>query len=261
MDEGCAVGNHVGKITTQSQNSSRTFIAETSLHEIDFPGSKKMHKSSLIATVCVTLLCLAQTNVQAASITALTVDGYLGPGTAGSYPISATYSWISNLYPGNTVPHSWTQAPGTGGGILIGQAQPNSGEVTAVRPMYNQSAWLYSVGNGVTMNPVDDSLNFQNLRMSWGGTILDLGNAPGTNPVIPLVADISTLSGTDNGWQWLSDNSYQLLYHSAGLCDGCQLTIHLYGSVVPVPIPPATLLLVSGLSGLFGLARMRRRTR
>lgn len=218
-----------------------------------------MPRSFVIASVCVVLSCLAQANAQAASVAALSVDGYLGPGIAGSYPINATYSWISHLYPGNTVPHSWTQAPGTDGGILIGQAQPNTGEITSVRPMYNQNAWLYSVGNGVTVNPVDDSVNFQNLRMDWGGTILDLGNAPGTNPIVPLVADINSLSGTDNGWQWLGDNSYQLLYHSAGLCDGCQLTIHLYGNVVPVPILPTVWLFGSGLLGLFGFARMHGR--
>ncbi len=217
-----------------------------------------MKRSYFIVCINVFLLFLAHANAQAASIAALTVDGYLGQGDVVSYPVDATYSWISHLYPDNTIPHSWTQAPGTDGGILIDQAQPNKGEITATRLMYNLNSWLYSVGSGVTVNPLDNSLNFLNLRMNWGGTILDLGNAPGTNPIVPLVADINTLSGTDNGWQWLSDNSYQLLYHSAGLCDGCQLTIHLYGSVVPVPVPAAVWLFGSGLLGLLGLARRRK---
>jgi hypothetical protein len=220
-----------------------------------------MNRSYFIACIYVVLLFLAHASAQAASIGALTIDGYLGPGTAGSYPVDATYSWISHLYPDNTGPHSWTQAPGTDGGILTDQAQSNKGEITAPRPMYNINSWLYSVGNGVTINPLNNSLDFQNLRMNWGGTILDLGNAPGTNPVVPLVADINTLSGTDNGWQRLSDNTYQLLYHSAGLCDGCQLAIHLYGSVVPVPIPAAIWMFGSGLMGLFGSARFRKRSK
>ncbi|MEW6330268.1 MAG: hypothetical protein AB1560_02305 [Pseudomonadota bacterium] len=217
-----------------------------------------MKKSYFIASASAVLLFLAHASAQAASIAALTIDGYIDSGIVGSYPVNATYSWISNLFPANTVPHSWTQAPGTDGGILIGQAQPNTGEITAPRPMYNQDSWLYSVGNGVTVNSVDGALNFQDMRMYWGGTILDLGNAPGTNPIIPLVADINALSGTENGWQWLSDNSYQLLYHSVGSCSECQLTIHLYGSVVPVPIPAAAWLFGFGLMGLLGLARRRK---
>ncbi|MHB8623519.1 MAG: hypothetical protein ACYC9J_14330 [Sulfuricaulis sp.] len=198
---------------------------------------------------------------QAANIASLTVEGYLGPGTNGSYPVDATYSWISNLYPGSTVADSWTQAPGTDGGIIIGQAQPNAGEINAPRPMFNENSWLYSVGNGVTVNPADNSVDFQNLQMYWGGSILDLGAAPGTNPIIPLVADIKALSGTENGWQWLSDNSYQLIYHSVGICADCQLTIHLYGNVALVPIPPTVWLLGSGLMGLFGFTKTRKRSK
>lgn len=204
---------------------------------------------SLVAYIF--LACLASASAHAANISAFTVNGYLGPGDAISYPVDAPFSWISHLYPDNTGPHSWTQDAGTDGGIIFGHLQPSKGEITAVRPMYNLNSWLFSVGSGLSISPADNSVNFQNLQMNWGGTILDLGNAPGINPIIPLVADITALSGTENGWQWLTDGSYQLLYHSIGLCDGCQLTVHLTGQVVSVPIPAALFLFGSGVAGLF----------
>lgn len=211
-------------------------------------------KSSRIAILVV---CLAFTPTYAAVVSSFTINGYLGPGDAAIYPVDAPYSWISHLYPGNSIPHSWTQAAGTDGGIIFARVQSGKGEITAVRPMYNLNSWLFSVGTGLSISASDNTVNFRNLQMNWGGTILDLGNAPGTSPDIPLVADITALSGTENGWQWLSDGSYQLLYHSNGLCDGCQLTIHLTGNVVTVPVPAALFLFAPGFWGLVRMGKLK----
>lgn len=205
--------------------------------------------------IVVLITCLLAAPAYAAIISSFTINGYLGPGDATIYPVDAPYSWISHLYPDNTVPHSWTQAAGTDGGIIFSRAQPGKGEINAVRPMYNLNSWLFSVGGGLSIDAFSNTVNFQNLQMNWGGTILDLGNAPGTSPYIPLVADITALSGGENGWQWLSDGSYQLIYHSNGLCDGCQLTIHLTGNVVTVPVPTALFLFGSGFAGLIKIAK------
>lgn len=191
-------------------------------------------------------------------IKVLTIEGVIGPGDAGQYPADAAFSWIDHRYPGSTVSHIWQLAPGTDGGLLIGQAQPLKGALTEARPMYNIQSWLYSIGDGITFKP-DNSLDFSNLRMDWGDTILDLGNTPGFDSLVPFVSDISQLSGTENGYVIYADNSYDLIYHSAGLCDGCILTVHFHGNALAVPEPRVVLLWLFGLALLY--VRLRRPNR
>jgi hypothetical protein len=207
---------------------------------------------ALIFSLCVS-------SAQAGSIAMLTIDGMLGPGDAGSYPVDALFSWSEHRYPGETVGHVWTLAPGTDGGIFLAQAQPSKGGMTAKRDMYNMPSWFYSVGNGITIN-ADESLDFENFRMSWGGTILDLGNVPGYSASIPKLADISQLSGTSNGWVLQNDGTYNLIFRSAGLCDGCELTVHLHGTAHPVPLPSAFWLLGAGLAAGLSQVSYRRRS-
>lgn len=210
-----------------------------------------------MSKIFLALVCCASTlSVQAASINILTIESGLGPGIVGSYSLNSMFSWIEHRYPGTTSGHSWTLAPGTDEGILLGQAQPNH-DITANRLMYNMPSWLYSVGNGITINE-DESINFQNLRLYWGGTILDLGNAPGYTAAIPRLTDFSELSATSNGWVLENDGIYSLIFHTAGLCDGCELTIHLYGTAQPVPLPSAFWLFTSSLAGLYGIAYRRK---
>lgn len=66
---------------------------------------------------------LAQVPAQAAAITFLGIDGMLGSGDAGNYPVDAEFSWISHRYPGSTSAHIWTLAPGSNGGVIVGSAQ------------------------------------------------------------------------------------------------------------------------------------------
>ena len=198
----------------------------------------------------------AVSGVHASDLSVLTIDGVVGPGDAGHYPADAAFSWIDHHFPDNSVSHIWELAAGTDGGILLGQGQPGRGELTEVRPMYNLNSWLYTVGDGITLNP-DNSLDFANLRMNWGGSLFDLGNAPGFAPLVPLVADITQLTGNDNGYAIYADHTYDLIYHSAGQCDGCVLTIHFHGSALPVPEPQTYLFWLAGLGLIF--ARLRRR--
>lgn len=211
-----------------------------------------------MSKIFLALVCYASTlNLQAASINILIIEGGLGPGIVGSYSLNSMFSWIEHRYPGSTSGHSWTLAPGTDGGILLGQSQPNQAEITANRPMYNTPSWLYSVGNGISINE-DESLDFQNLRLFWGEMILNPGTAPGYNTTIPRLTDASQLSATSNGWVLETDETYNLIFHTAGLCEGCELTIHLYGTALPVPLPSAFWLFTSSLAGLLGIAHRRK---
>ena len=218
-----------------------------------------MSKFTSQALVALIFLCASSVSLSAGP-GILTIDGVVGPGNVGSYPPDAVFSWIDHRYPGNDGSHIWELAAGTDGGILLGQGQPVKGELTEVRPMYNLKSWLYTVSDGIKFNG-DSSLDFSNLRMDWGGTILDLGTAPGFDPLVPLISDITQLSGNQNGYVIYADNSYDLIYHSAGLCDGCILTVHFHGMALPVPEAQTLMLWCAGL-GLIGtivLLREKRR--
>lgn len=201
------------------------------------------------------VLCLSPISL-ASEIGVLTIQGVIRPGAVGHYPANSAFSWIDHRYPSNSLSHIWQLAPGSDGGILLGQAQQNAGELTQVRPMYNQNSWLYTVGNGITLT-TDKTLDFSNLFMSWGETTLALGVDPGFDPLVPLVADITQLSGTANGYAVYADASYDLIYHSRGLCADCVLTLHLHGNAMPVPEPKGTLLWLTGLALLYGSLRRK----
>lgn len=180
-------------------------------------------------------------------INLLTIEGVIGPGDVGSYPVDSGFSWIDHRYPDADASHIWQLAAGTDGGVLPGQAQPGKGALTEVRPMYNINSWLYTVDSGITFNP-DDSIDFGNLRMKWGTTILNLGMAPGFDPLVPLVSDISLLTNAGNGYVVHGDGSYDLIYRSAGLCEGCELTVHFHGIASSVPEPGISWLWLFGLA-------------
>jgi hypothetical protein len=214
-----------------------------------------MSRISTRALLVLAVLCTSPSS-QAFEIGVLTIEGIVGPGAVGHYPANAAFSWIDHRYPSNTLSHIWQLAPGSDGGIMLGQAQPNAGELTEVRPMYNQDSWLYTIGSGITLT-ADKALDFSNLFMSWGGTILALGAHLGFDPFVPLVADITQLSNTANGYAVYADASYDLIYHSAGLCNGCELTLHFHGNASPVPEPKDTLLWLTGLALLYGNLRRK----
>lgn len=192
----------------------------------------------------------------ASSINFLSIEGVISPGDAGAYPPDAGFSWIAHRFPGNSVSHIWKLAPGSDGGIVLGQAQPGRGEITAVRPMYNVDSWLYSIGGGVTLD-VNGALDFSNMHLGWGDTDLSLGMSPGFDPLIPLVTDITGLGDTGNGYVVYGDGKYDLIYHSAGQCDGCVITLHLHGMATAVPEPGLPWLFVAGLFLVISMAQMR----
>lgn len=207
------------------------------------------------ALLVLAVLCTSPSS-QALEISVLSIQGVIGPGAVGNYPVNSAFSWIDHRYPSNRLSHIWQLAPGSDGGILLSQAQQNAGEVTEVRPMYNQPSWLYTVGSGITLG-ADKALDFSNLFMSWGETILALGAQPGFDSLVPLVADITQIPETANGYAVYADASYDLIYHSRGLCNDCVLTLHLHGNVSPVPEPKSTLLWLTGLALLYGNLRRR----
>lgn len=191
---------------------------------------------------------------KASSVTLLGIDGMLGPGGAGAYPLDADFSWISHRYPGSVEAHIWTLAPGSDGGVVVGVAQSGHGEITAARAMYNLSSWLFSVGDGVRYDQLTNSFDMANLRLNWGGTIYDFGFAGGVTSQVGMVSDAEAVVGA-NGW-WLDQTGdYHLVFRGDGQCEGCELTVHLTGQMAVVPLPATAWLLGAGLVGLLGCVR------
>lgn len=79
--------------------------------------------------------CVSGAPAPAATVTFLGIEGELGAGGAGNYPLDAEFSWISHRFPGSTTAHIWTLAPGSDGGMRVGAAQPGAGEITLARAM------------------------------------------------------------------------------------------------------------------------------
>lgn len=212
---------------------------------------------TFILALAATLVCAP---AKAVPITFLGIDGMLGPGGAGNYPLDADFSWISHRYPGNVDAHIWTLAPGSDGGVTVGSAQTGRGEITAPRAMYNLTSWLYSVGSGVQFDDLTDSFDVSDLRLSWGGTDYDFGFGGGISGLVPLVAGEGAVADA-NGW-WLDGAGYyHLVFRGNGQCEGCELTVHLTGQLTEVPLPAAAWLFGSGLAGLlFGVRRSGQRT-
>lgn len=212
---------------------------------------------SVLAGVLLGLANLTMPQVQAATVSFLGIDGELGPGSYGNYPLDADFSWISHRFPDNTDAHIWTLAAGTAGGVAIASAQPGRGEITAVRDMYNQPSWLFSTGDGVQFDEPTQTFDLTGLQLNWAGTIYDFGFGGGVySALVPLVAAAGDTASA-NGWWLDADGDYHLVFRGTGQCDGCELTVHLTGQVTLVPLPAAGVLMLSGLLVLAGHARRR----
>lgn len=188
-------------------------------------------------------------SVSHADIDFLGIEGIAGPGDVGAYPSDSDFSWIAHRQPDNSLSHLWQLAPGSDGGIVLGLAQSGRGAITEVRPMYNINSWLYSVGAGVTFDS-NSALDFSTMHLKWGEADLQFGMSPGFDPLIPLVSDITQLIDIENGYVVYGDGKYDLIYHDAGLCDGCVVTLHLHGVAMSVPEPGNGLLWLLGLASL-----------
>jgi hypothetical protein len=218
-----------------------------------------MFKHLIKALLALAAICGVSAS-HASDINFLSIEGVTGPGDVGAYPADAGFSWSAHRYPDATVSHIWQLAPGSDGGIVLGQAQSGRGAITEVRPMYNINSWLYSVGGGVTFN-ANSALDFSTMHLKWGDADLQFGVSPGFDSLIPLVSDITALTGTENGYVVYGDGKYDLIYHDAGLCDGCEITLHLHGMAMAVPEPGNSLLWMLGLASvsirLFSIKKMK----
>ena len=72
-----------------------------------------------------------------------------------------------------------------------------------------------------------------NLRKRSNGNVLNIGSAPGVDPLVPLVQDITALLPGQNGWQINTEGSYHLIYNTLAECVGCDMIIHFYGTQLP----------------------------
>ncbi|MBI3778771.1 MAG: hypothetical protein HY274_07660 [Gammaproteobacteria bacterium] len=192
-------------------------------------------------------LCILWTPAASAQlISGLTIEGSTAPGIVGEFASGSQFSWFHHVIsePG----HSWMFGPGSMGGIVFGTEQP-MGEMGGWYTMYNQPAVLFSAPGGITID-ANNTIDMSNLRLSQAWTVIDLGSGSGYDTFVPLVSDISLLGVGQNGWMINPNGTYFLVYHSVGLGTTTTSTIHLYGSVVPVPLPGALVFFLSGMAGL-----------
>ncbi|WP_372521443.1 hypothetical protein [Sulfuricaulis sp.] len=191
----------------------------------------------------------------AQSVTGLTIDGTTSSGIVGEFALTSQFSWFHHVIidpPG----HSWMFGPGSMGGIVFGTEQP-MGEMGGWYIMYNQPAILFSAAGGITIDS-NNTIDMSNLLFSQAGTVYDLGSGSGYNTLVPLVSDISFLGAGQNGWMINPDGTYYLIYNSIGLGPTSTSTVHLYGSVVAIPLPGALVTFASGIIGLLIIAVARK---
>lgn len=162
--------------------------------------------------------------------TFLGIEGTLGPGGYGNYPLDADFSWISHRFPGNTSAHIWTLAPGSDGGVIMNTAQPGQGQITAVRAMYNVPSWLFSAGTGISFGAFAQAFDFTNIRLYWGEDIYDFGFGTTRSGQVPHVAGPQDVQSA-NGWWLDAQGKYHLVFRGDGQCAGCELTVHLTGQM------------------------------
>lgn len=187
-----------------------------------------------IAPVFAALLVGAMPAQAAELVTYLSIEGMLGPGDAGNYPLDAEFSWISHRFPGNDIAHIWTLAPGSDGGVTLDAAQPARGQITAVRQMYNINSWLVSGADGVQYRALAQELDFSNIRLSWGGVVYDFGFGTTTSGLVPRVAGPEAVQSANGWWRDSVTGKYHLIFRGEGQCDGCVLTVHLVGQMTAV---------------------------
>ena len=190
---------------------------------------------------------------RAQTISYLTVVGDDSlPGIVGEYAYDSDFSWMSHRFPDNTTRFSWTLGPGAEGGATIGSGQ-QPGQMTDFRLMFNQETSIYADGSGLQIGD-HQVIDMSSLRMWQSGNIYDLGSGSGFDTLVPLVIDINSLSGYQNGWSMNSDGTYDLIYNTRGTCTGCDLRIHLTG-VTLVPLPSSIWFMLSGLLLIFPIKR------
>lgn len=189
--------------------------------------SRRLSKR-IVGACLMTMLVIAAPARAAMLVTFLGIDGQLGPGAAGNYPLDAEFSWISHHFPGNTVAHIWTLAPGSDGGIIIHAAQPGQGQITAPRNMYNVTSWLFSVDTGVVFDHSTEMLDVSNLRLFWGVDVYDFGFGSTRSGQVPHIAGPQDAQAA-NGWWQDAQGKYHLVFRGDGQCEGCELTVHLTG--------------------------------
>ena len=162
-------------------------------------------------------------------------------------------------------------------GIILGATQPATANHVGL-PTGTETgegidkAWGFSSNTGVhqTTSPITEAspglLDFTGWNVAWGAV-----------PSIPMGGCFLVAGGCDLDGDGIDDlvntgqatiavtgNTYVLDYFAkvpvgdASGFGGAGYTLHLEGSVVPIPIPAAVWLFGSGLLGLVGVARRRK---
>ena len=210
------------------------------------------------------------------------INGYVNGGSWWAFDTNGSYS-IS-------APERIGMQQGTQG-LIIGVTQSPTGISHSGAPNGSEggtidAAWpfLYNTGMHLTASPVTGSttagLDFSGWRMTWagipsiplGGGMQNCGTSSDGICVDPTGSHADLAGTYDNGtgiatfvWDGVYGHSYTLDYTSvvtrADPSDlgGVTYALHLEGTVQTVPVPAAVWLFGSGLMGLLGLARRRRR--
>jgi len=212
---------------------------------------KKLIKSRLLLLLIFSF-CLNTAH----AISILTLPGsFESPGILDTFPEYSNYSWLSHRQSSDHRYFSWRFGGGSDGGVIFNQLQEYT-EMTDTFVMFNQNTGLFSVNDGIQIND-DYSIDMANLRMWQSSQIYDLGDASEFETLIPFFDDLSIRLDGQNGWS-ITGNEYHLFYNTRGICDTCEMVIHLHGMTV-VPIPSSILLFLSGV-GFLGVGFKRKKS-
>ena len=190
---------------------------------------------------------LVCSSASAHDYTGLTIDGAYMPSDVGTFPLTTDYSWLWYEFLGGAR-FSWFYGPGTDGGVIFNKSQSHPpydqggagtlyhdpGEMTGEFLFLNEPSVLYNANTGITIDDTN-TIDMRNLRLFRGTVEDDIGASMEGNSLVPPVADISSLTEGESGWQVYPDGSYDLFFYTSWL--GQPMGIHFTGQTIPA-LPP-----------------------
>ncbi|VAX14662.1 hypothetical protein MNBD_GAMMA24-547 [hydrothermal vent metagenome] len=153
-------------------------------------------------------------------------------------------------------------APGTDGGIIIGQTQA-PGEIDVPWDYFSNTGAHMTTSPVTVVNDLDATkeLDFTGWNMDWNGFLIPLGGDDANFAVDTGLATITcATSACANNESFILDYSAHIPLGDASGFGGIAYALHLEGTISAVPVPAAVWLFGSGLLGLLGVVKRKKVT-